>query len=416
VKLMDVVIGLGVSGRAAARFLLEQGASVMGVDKSSEKLGGEEEVQELVARGLLLGKDDAWKQQWRRVILSPGVPLTHPLVWEAKSRGVEVIGEAELGLRALENRCVGITGTNGKTTTVMLVTHLLRAAGKKARSVGNIGLGLTDYARSPDPEEILVIELSSFQLESLVSKKLEAAAILNITPNHLNWHPDMESYAKAKARIFSCLKPEGKLFVSHQVATDFGSLLGEHTLFDQQIIEPNSDLRYTLPGRRNVSAAFALCLHLGLSLEDCDRGLGSFEKPPHRVEWVEKKEGVTYYNDSKASNVDAVLHALGLFDGPLILLAGGVHKGASYAPWIAPMRNKVKQLIVFGEASDQMQADLSQDLPILPVANLEEAVEAAKNRAIEGDTVLLSPGCSSYDQFKSYEHRGEEFKRIVRKL
>jgi len=413
------VLGLGVSGRASAAFLLSRGMRVVGADREVERLRGEQPIQELVKRGMELVSDSLPLGVCDQLILSPGIPSTHRWVQEAKGRGVEVVGEVELALRHVKNRCVAITGSNGKTTTVSLLVHLLQKAGRRARALGNIGASVSEYLLQPDEEEILVVELSSFQLETVESRVFEAGAVLNITPNHLNWHPDMHSYARAKARMKKCVKEGGKLFVSEQVAREFGHLLGEFAVFDEKIVAWKSDVSYIrrgLPERESVQAAFAFAKHLGLNLEQCRRDLESFQKPPHRIEWVRDREEVSYFNDSKASNVHAVLHAVSLFEDPLILLAGGVHKGASYELWREPFQSKVKRIIAFGEASRQMEAELSSHLSVSRVSHLEEAVQEASGKAKRGDVVLLSPGCSSYDQFRSFEHRGEEFKRIVRCL
>lgn len=411
------VLGLGVSGRASAAFLLGQGKQVVGADRRAMQLREEAAIQALLSRGMRLVSDEAALAVCDQLVLSPGIPLTHPLVVEARERGVEVVGEVELALRQIRNRCVAITGSNGKTTTVSLLVHLLQKAGRKARALGNIGSSLAEYLLQPDEEEILVVELSSFQLETLSVQVFEAAAVLNITPNHLNWHPTMEAYARAKLRVAGCLKKGGKLFVSEQVASDFGHLLEDFDLFDKKSIAWNRDLSYIkrgLPESENIQAAFAFAEHFGL--EEYARDVETFAKPPHRIEWVRERLGVSYFNDSKASNVHAVLHAVSLFEGPLVLLVGGVHKGASYGLWREPFQRKVKRIIAFGESSAQMEAELSSTFPFLRVSCLEEAVKEASREAKRGDTVLLSPGCSSYDQFRSFEHRGEEFKRIVRCL
>ena len=412
-----LILGLGVSGKASAAFLLMQGYSVTGADRKAEELRNDPRIASLLTQGMKLTSDEEIEEPFDQLILSPGIPLTHPLVQKIKARGGEVIGEIEMALRHVKNRVVAVTGSNGKTTTVMLIEHLLKCAGNKARALGNIGASLSEYLLYSDPEEILVLELSSFQLETASTRLFEAAAILNITPNHLNWHPDMESYAKAKARIGLCLKDGGTLFVSKQVASEFGYLLKSYEIFDQETVAPNSNLSYIkrgLPEKQNVQAAFAFCAHFGLDLDQCTRNLETFRKPPHRIEWIAEIDNVSYFNDSKASNIHAVMHAVNLFESPLILIAGGVHKGAPYLPWVDSFQGKVKWIMAFGEASSQMESELSPHIPFIRVKNLEEAVFAAKRHSSGINAVILSPGCSSYDQFRSYEHRGEEFKRIVR--
>ena len=352
-----------------------------------------------------------------QVILSPGIPASHPIVQSAQAREIEVIGEIELAFRHIGNRCVGVTGTNGKTTTVLLATHLLNRAGKKARALGNVGVGLSSYLLNPDPEEILVVELSSFQLETVRARCLDLALILNITPNHLDRHASMEEYAAAKISIQNCLKPGGKLFVSERVAREYGERLLRFEVYErQEALAPISPIRYTqwgAPERTNVQAAFSVAREFGVDEESCLQALAGFRKPPHRIEWVAEIGGVSYYNDSKSSNVDSAIHAVGLFDGPIVLIAGGTDKGSSYRPWINAFRGKVKRIVAYGMAAPKMEGELGAAFAFTRAGLFEEAVRHARDAAEAGEMVLLSPGCSSYDQFRSFEHRGDEFKRIV---
>ncbi|HSX11612.1 MAG TPA: UDP-N-acetylmuramoyl-L-alanine--D-glutamate ligase [Chlamydiales bacterium] len=394
-----LVIGYGVSGRAAAAFLIQQGYNVVVVDKKK-------------SLGVLPDSDDIPLDGISQVILSPGVPPTHPLVQKALKQNIEVIGEIELGFRNMRNRCFGVTGANGKTTTVLLTTHILNSAGKKARALGNVGDSLTGYLIDADPEEILVIELSSFQLETLHVRCLEAAIVLNITPNHLDRYPNMEAYAEAKARIQEC----GKTYVSNQVKEEFGTLFKQAELFEKEVDLLNH-LSYTqlgMPSKQSVQAAYLICARCGVTNDDFLRGVKSFRKPPHRIEWVAEIDGVSYYNDSKSSNIHSVMHAVERFPGPLVLIIGGVHKGSSYLPWAKSFNGKVRAIVAYGEAAPIMEKELAALFPFQRVEKFAEAVERARREAKVKETVLLSPGCSSYDQFQSYEHRGEEFKRLVK--
>lgn len=394
-----LVIGYGISGRAAAAFLRSRGREVVAVDRKAME-------------GALLDRDDFPLDEFGQVILSPGVPQSHPIVRRAVAAGIEVIGEIELAFRYIRNRCVGITGSNGKTTTVLLIAHCLRAAGKRARALGNVGESLCGYLLEADPEEILVVELSSFQLETLGTRCLEMAGILNITPNHLDRHASMEEYARAKLRIADCLKEGGELWVSREVRDEWG--VGQ--VFEE-IVAPIDAARYIKLGiKKNVQAAIPFCTHFGVSKEEFWEGLETFRKPPHRIEWVADIEGVSYYNDSKSSNIHSVMHAIDLMDGPIVLLVGGIHKGASYTPWIPCFQGKVKKIIAYGEAAGKMEQELASAFHFQRVKTLQEAVSCAKMDAKEKEAVLLSPGCSSYDQFRNFEHRGEEFKRMVKEL
>jgi len=413
-----LVIGLGVSGKASAELLLAKGYSVTAADRRFEALKKDPLVSELMRLGLRVVSDDTEipLSPFALVVFSPGIDPSHSLFQKARKAGIELLGEIELAFRYLPNRCVlGVTGSNGKTTTALLTAHILNATGKKAAAVGNVGAALSGYALAPDKNEILVVELSSFQLETLsLAHRFDAAAILNITPNHLNRHASMEEYAAAKLRIVHCLKPGGRLFISRQVLQDYRVKNG--TVFDNIIGLPPGEegVRLGLPEWANVAAARALCSFCKLPEIAIDSALKTFRKPPHRIEWVAEIDGVAYYNDSKASNIEAVMHAVRLFAGPVILIAGGVDKGSSYAPWLACFQGKVAKVVVFGQAAEKMERELGAVVSVNRVSTLKEAIQVARMMSREGDTVLFSPGCSSYDQFVNFEERGEMFKKIVR--
>ena len=396
-----LIFGLGLSGAAAAEWLLGEGAQVVAVDRRAEDLRKTARVNALLERGLelfleselpsYLGVDFA--------ILSPGFAREHPLVQSVDSLGIEVMGELEFALRRLPQRCVGITGTNGKTTTTLLTEHVLRSCGFSVRALGNVGTSLSTYLSDARSEDILVLELSSFQLETLKTRSLLGAVILNITPDHLDRYASMQHYVDAKMNIALALKEEKNFFVSEQA---YG-YTKKGTLFDT-----------SFSSCQNEQAAYHLASLFGVKDSDCLRSFSTFKKPPHRIEWVAEKNGSVYYNDSKATNVEAVMHAVNSLPGPLILLIGGLDKGAPYTPWINCFLGKVKMLIAFGEAASKMEMQLASAFPFFRVSTLAEAVALAARKADEKTSVLLSPGCSSYDQFQNYEHRGDEFKRLVK--
>ena len=380
-----LVLGFGVSGIAAARLLRAQGVEVIAVDRNPQK-------------GVLPESPPPSLDGIDLLVVSPGIPASHPIVQQAAALGIARVGEIDLAFRALRNVAVGVTGSNGKTTAVSLIVHALNRSGRRARALGNIGAPLSEYALAADPGEILVVELSSFQLESLQQRCLDLALVLNITPNHLDRHASFAEYAAAKLHIRECLKETGRCLVSAEVAERFG------------LHEERFGGSY-----ETLEAAHAVCRHLGLTEEEWKAALDSFQKPPHRMEFVAEKGGIAFYNDSKATSVDAVLYAMSSLEGPLILLAGGTHKGSSYAPWIEAFRGKVKSVIAFGPAGVLIEEELRGKIPCVHFLRLDEAFAAAVKQGIRGDRILLSPGGASFDQFRNYEERGEKYREMVYK-
>lgn len=404
-NMKTLIVGFSISGKASAELLRSQGKEVIAVDR--KRMDG----------ALAEDAELPW-EEIEQVVVSPGVSLKHRHVEEARLRGIEVIGEVELACRHLKNRMIGMTGTNGKTTAALLTTHILKKAGLKARALGNIGESLSSYAIRRDDEEILVVELSSFQLETMERRCLDVAICLNITPDHLDRYDSMADYAKAKCRIENCLKEGGEMFVSSQIANEYGSLLKKPIPFDEipSPVALISSMRYIqlgLPEFPNIQAVYPLCRHFGVSDTAFMRGLETFRKPRHRIEYLGEQGGIAFYNDSKATNIDAVMYAVSLMDGPIALLAGGVDKGASYRPWIQAFGSKVVRIVAFGEAAPKLEAELSDAFSFVRKETMEEALTAAVRMAEAPMNIVLSPGCSSYDAFRNYEHRGDEFKRMV---
>ncbi len=391
-----VVLGLGVSGKAASAFLLSQGVEVIGVDRKIDALSQTPEIQKLVSQGLVLSNEDISLSQVDQVILSPGIPLSHPLVVRAQKENIEVVGEVEFSFRHIRNRCIGITGSNGKTTTTLLITHILKEAGFPAFALGNVGTGLSTYLLHPNPNDILVVELSSFQLETLKTRCLDFALILNITENHLDRYHSMKEYVEAKLSIQRCLKESGELFVSRQAASFCSG-----KIFDDG------------EKPQNVQAAFAICRQFGITEEELCKAAASFKKPLHRIEEIGSINGVAFFNDSKSSNIESVMYAVRQFSGPLILIVGGLDKGSSYTPWISCFKGKVKHVIAYGMARDKIEKEIGSQIPCTKVGPFAEAVNTAIAMGQEKDTVLLSPGCSSYDQFPNFEHRGDAFRELI---
>ncbi len=420
-----LVMGVGASGAAAAKLLRQRGYGVALFDDGWERGAGPDATALLQIGCQQLLRQEVEEGRWETVLLSPGVPQSHPLVRRAVNRGATLLGEAQLALAGCQRVCVGITGTNGKTTVTALVAHLLCHAGLRAKAVGNIGLPLCEAMLSPHLEEILVIELSSFQLELLEEPVLAAAALLNITPDHLDRYSSMEEYALAKARIARSLKPAAPLFCFEAVREHYGHLLPANRAHYYGWNAPHQIVpgRYSFAGRpayrheeENIMAAYLLCQQLGLSDQLFASGLASFKLHPHRMERVALLAGVEYIDDSKGTNIDAVIRAVTSLPGPVVLIAGGLDKGLSFTDWIEPLTPKVKRIILMGQAASKMAGELQGHFAIELASSMADAVERAKQCTLPGDQVLLSPGCASFDAFRDYAHRGRTFQQCVHSM
>lgn len=413
-----LVIGLGISGLAAAKLLLRDGYEVVAIDRHALKLLSSPAICQLIELGVSVLEESSLKEVcgFSLVIVSPGVTPNHPLYLKALIRGIEIIGEAELAFRRMHQPCIAITGTNGKTTVTLLVEHILRSAGKKARALGNVGHSLAEYFLAPDPEEIIVAELSSYQLETLTASAIDAGVILNITPDHLDRYKNMRDYAYTKCRLQLCIKPQGVFYVHEDILAEYTDLFMRPCIgYKPCDHDPKLCNSLAAHDRENMAAARVLTHPFGISYEQFLEGANTFNKPPHRIEYIANINGVNYYDDSKGTNVDAVIKAVDSMPGPVHLLAGGVDKGASYQVWQASFTGKVKKIYIFGEGSERMARETSTFCSVEIVGDLEKAVRAATLSAKKGECVLLSPGCASWDMFRDYAHRGEEFRRHIYK-
>jgi len=366
-----LVLGLGISGKAAKDFLEKRGWSVVGVDDKYAP----QEIENIAEFDLF--------------VPSPGISQKHPLYKKAIEAALPIKGEAQLALEEIKQLCIGVTGTNGKTTTVKLIEHCLNYAGKKAKALGNVGEPLTAYSG----DEILIVELSSFQLETIDAKVFDLGVILNITPDHLDRYESFEEYAKAKAHLQFCIKEGGDLLIHQSVDRSFFSEPLE--IFEGE-------------------AAWPICKRLGMDEKIFLEACRSFVKPLHRLEFVTQIEGINYFNDSKATNVAAVLHGLKTVGGKVVLIAGGLDKGLSFET-LETAKNQLSHVIVFGQAREKIANALQHLVEVHQAGTVEEAVEIARDLAKAGESVLFSPGCASFDAYKNYEKRGEEFKQLVRR-
>jgi UDP-N-acetylmuramoylalanine--D-glutamate ligase len=384
---MKLIVGMGRSGKAAKELL--SGEEVACFDDQGE------------------WPPVVWEKV-TQVIVSPGIPPTHPLYREAVARGIEVIGEAELALSRLPNRIVGVTGTNGKTTFVSLLAHVI----DKGVALGNIGEPFSLFANDPDPEAIVIAELSSFQLETMKSCTLTESVVLNITPDHLDRYPSFAAYREAKMRIAQLT--QGALYVPADLKPFFPTAV---TLAETSYLQLwKKDQYWAGRERFSLAVAFLIANHYGVGAEEFWERVSTFSRPAHRMEWVAEKGGVVYINDSKGTNLAATIHAAESVGTGVVLIAGGVLKEGSFAPWKEALKGRVKGIVAMGESAELLESELAGAFSVTRASSLSAATRLAKELAGKGDTVLLSPGCASFDAFANYEERGDAFKEEVKRV
>ena len=444
-----LVIGAARSGVAVTELLLSHGEAVVLTDTRSsgiilkefpqildfEKKPEFESIFGIQPSAEVLAEID-------EVVVSPGVPLIIPIIKAAYEQGIPVTGEVEAAYRLTRTPFIAITGTNGKTTTTTLLGEIFKASGRGTHVVGNIGDPIANYVDSANADDVFVTEISSFQLETIDTFRPQAAAILNLTPDHLDRHLSMENYVSAKGRIFENQGNEDllvlngddplvcelgtkansrKAFFSYQKTVDYGAWClnreiyindGKEAMFvcredELGIIGPHNTM--------NALAALTLAYFSGVALEVIVEVLKTFKGVEHRLEMVGCFAGVTYINDSKGTNTNATITALNAVTEPIILLAGGYDKKEDYSELMELVAKRVKRLIVLGVTADDLikAAAIKGFTAVTKVDNYEEAVACAKAAADSGDTVLLSPACASWDMFDNYEIRGRVFKRLV---
>jgi len=440
-----LVIGLARTGLATALFCAKHNAIVTATDTRPESDLGEAPAK-LRDAGVTLelgGHVEKTYLAQDLIIPSPGVPADDPLLAKARSKGITIWSEIELAYRFLEGELIGITGSNGKTTTTTLVHHILKAAGTKAILAGNVGTPLIACVELMNSETVSVVELSSFQLELTDQFRPDIAVFLNLTPDHLDRHKTLESYAAAKARIFAkqteldaavlnaddaptvALAPKKKAQVfwfSRKKLVDQGACVrgtdvvivhhGKHE-FAMKIAEIPLAGAHNL---ENVLAAATAARLAGVDAVTIGNAVKSFSGVEHRLEFVTEIGGVRYYNDSKATNVDATLKALDAFPGRILVILGGKDKGSDYTVLQKPLREKAILALLIGAAADKIENQIAGSVAIERAGTLQHAVEVASQAAKRGDVVLLAPACASFDQFENYEHRGRVFKELVHKL
>ena len=449
-----LVVGLGRSGVSSAIFLQEHGAKVI-VSDSKAEAQLQREIPALLDRGISIETGRHGERTFRDqdlIVVSPGVPSDQPQLQHARTLGIPVIGEVELAFRFLQGKVLAITGSNGKTTTTTLVGEILAKSGKKTLVGGNIGTPVISLAGKSTPDTLAVLEVSSFQLESIEQFCPWIAAILNITPDHLDRHHTFQAYVNAKARIFEkqhalragekqgpndfavlnaddptcvALKDRVKgslLWFSRKQSVEYGAFVsGDEIIFRQngqeQPVLGRSDIQ--LKGEHNlenVLAAVAMSMVAGCTPQQVRQAVSEFRAVEHRLELVSTINGVTFYNDSKATNVDATMKALESFPANIHIILGGKDKGSDYTVLNPLLRERVKRVYLIGAATDKISSHVQNSTAVVRSGTLERAVRQAFEAAKPGDVVLLAPACASFDQFENYEHRGRVFKELVQSL
>jgi UDP-N-acetylmuramoylalanine--D-glutamate ligase len=441
-----LVVGFGITGVPLVDFLHRKGAIITLNDaKSAEAFGETLQLLSRIPVKTVFGghpADMAVYGEPDLIIVSPGVPLELPFLQSFKHQGIPVIGEIELAYQFMKAPVAAITGTNGKTTTTALTGEIFRLGGKSPEVIGNIGVPAISKAELLSSDQYYVMEISSFQLETIDTFRPAAAALLNITPDHLNRHGTMESYAALKFRIFenqgmddvAVINADDPVCMSHKGMMNsriiyFSRLSqlseGIFTENEKMIVRWNDEERtiiqvdqIKIPGAHNLENAMAaagLAISAGVPMEAIQEGLKTFKGVAHRIEHVMQINGVDYVNDSKATNPDAAIKAIEAIEAPIILLAGGMDKKNDFTTFFEAFKGKVRHVYVYGETAEQLMetAHRLSFYLIDQVADLEEAVKAASAEAIAGDTVLLSPACASWDMYYSFEERGNHFKSLI---
>jgi len=430
------VLGAGLSGSAAALLLRSEGAQVTVLDSAEEKNLLKSTIDNLRAQGVsvICGvAADEDSSAYQTAILSPGIDPASPLARNFLSRGIEVISELELGWRSCETPVIAVTGTNGKTTTTELLAQMLNACGQRTIACGNIGKPLSEVARERQPFDVLTVEVSSFQLEAIETFYPSISLWLNFAPDHLDRYRSVADYRAAKLRIFEnqtdtdvavvnaiekfpAIRPREITFSAYSDQADFQLSDGAIVYRNQAVLRLSDTRLRGLHNIENLMATLAAGMARGLSFKEIVPPLCEYEPRPHRCEFVREVNGVEYVNDSKATNLDAVDKALRAQTKPVILIAGGKDKGFSFDPLRSLVTEKVRSTILIGEMADSIRRSWSGAVECEIANSLADAVERAHASAKHGEVVLFSPGTSSFDMFKSYADRGDQFRALVQAL
>jgi len=437
------IVGMGKTGESTARFLLDRGEKVFGYDDQKKR----SDLPSILLNHpafFPLTATDILKLDWRNIqecIVSPGISSIHPVLVRCDQERIPVVSEVELACRMLHFPLIGITGSNGKSTTVALIGHILNRAGFSVFVGGNFGTPLIESVSSSNFYQWGVVELSSFQLERVVKARFQVAGILNLAPNHLDRHNTFKNYFFQKRNIFINQRKEDLAIVNFSdpswhtqlcqmirgsiiPVTRFGKLLEGFFWEGQQIIEKYGEKEKVIDcqnwklrgehNRENLLFATAICRMVGVGIDQIEESLSTFQGLSHRIQKIADLNGVVFYDDSKSTTPTSTCAALNSLDGPLILLMGGKGKIKDFSeltPHLSP--TKVKTVILFGEDREIIKTFIPDSIPTFLFTNLEEAFSKVRSLAVPGDCVLLSPACTSWDQYANYQERGEHFFRLV---
>jgi len=433
-----LVVGLGVTGLSVVRYLHGLGESMIVVDSRDIPPAINEFKQAFGSVPLYTGKFD--KKLFinaQRIVVSPGIPLSDPALQQARDHGIEITGDVDLFAHEVDAPVVAITGSNGKSTVTTLLKSMAEKAGINAAAGGNLGVPVLDMLDHAN--ELYVLELSSFQLETLQRLPMAAAVVLNVSPDHMDRYADLNAYAMAKQVIYenaacAVVNRDDALvsrmpshhqrvvgFCLHEPADgDFGLCVRageEHLCYGDQLLLKASELK--IRGRHNQAnalAALALGVSIDLPMHVMLEALRAFTGLPHRSQWVAEINSVSWYNDSKGTNVGATLAAIEGLPGKHVLIAGGQSKGADFGPLRSAAERKLRAIVLIGEDADKIARSLDESVPVRFAADMSEAVRMAADFAQPGDNVLLSPACASFDMFRGFEDRGEAFIKAVAEL
>ena len=441
-----MIVGLGKSGLSASRWLIREGADITIGDIRSEAELDEEFYKEALKLGVRLETGEHKKETFVKsdmIVVSPGVPLDIGPLRAAKKRGIPIIGEMELASRFVGTPIVAVTGTNGKSTAVSLLESMIKDSGASLFVGGNIGAPLTDYVAGDRKADYVLVEVSSFQLDTMELFCPMISLILNISPDHLDRYSDYESYVQSKLKIcqnqgpgnyailndddsrLSCFRPGGKVSV---LRYGMEKRENRNAFLDGKVIIaqlPGKQVHYfDIKGFRlagihnleNLMGTILAGLTLDLEPDTIENSIRNFKSLPHRIELVGSVRGIDFYDDSKATNVDSAVRSVKSFEKPLILIAGGRHKGGDYMPLVKAAQGRVKKAIFLGEAKHLMARSFEGTIPFDLAESMEEAVAMAFSAAENNNVVLLAPACSSFDMFTDYAHRGRVFREKVKDL